>query len=577
VCAIITLMTQSEALEILKLGHNVFLTGPAGSGKTHLLNKYINFLKDNYVDVGITASTGIAATHMGGTTIHSWTGMGIKDSLTKFDLEELKTRKYLKDRFDRTQVLVIDEVSMLHHYRLDLIDQICRHMKNIDKPFGGMQVILCGDFFQLPPIARSGEPLAQFAYESEIWKTANFKICYLEEQHRQTDQAFLKVLNEIRKNNLSEAGMKHLTDRMKTEKGIPARLNDISRSGGEPTRLHTHNIDVDEINARELQKLSGQQREFKMETKGRKPLVDSLVKSCLAPECLKLKVGAKVMFVKNNFEEGFVNGTLGKVVSFTGEGPVVQIKNGRNIYVKPVSWMIEEDGQAKALIMQYPLRLAWAITVHKSQGMSLDAIEVDLSKSFEKGMGYVALSRVRSLDGLTLLGLNDMAVQVRGEVLDFDEEIKKVSNKHLVEMLSLSDADKLERQKKFLQKISPEKTRSGKIKKIKISTFDETRKMFEAGMNLNEIANGRGLSIKTVFDHIEKLLEEDPKLDIRQLENEISINKFTKIARAFRDIYGDNRELRLTPVMKVLENEGNKGYSFEDLRLVRLFLKKRGM
>ena len=153
---------------------------------------------------------------------------------------------------------------MLHHFRLDLIDEICRHMKNNDVPFGGLQVILCGDFFQLSPIARSGEPLARFAYEAEIWKEADFKICYLEEQHRQTDQAFLKVLNEIRKNNLSEEGMRHLLSRQR------ARLT----AGIEPTRLHTHNIDVDEINSRELAKLPGQQREFQMESHGRKPLVD---------------------------------------------------------------------------------------------------------------------------------------------------------------------------------------------------------------------------------------------------------------------------------------------------------------
>ncbi len=553
-------------MEILKLGHNVFLTGPAGSGKTHLLNKYINFLKDNYVDVGITASTGIAATHMGGTTIHSWTGMGIKDDLSKYDLEELKTRKYLKNRFDRTQVLVIDEVSMLHHFRLDLINKICQYMKNSLLPFGGIQVILCGDFFQLPPIARAGEPLAQFAYEAEIWKEANFKICYLEEQHRQTDSAFLKVLNEIRGNRLSEEGMRHLKSRANVK-----NLNNL-----EPTRLHTHNVDVDEINRRELEKLHGQQREYQMETKGKKPLVDSLVKSCLAPEVLKLKTGAKVMFVKNNFEEGYVNGTLGKVEAFDSDGPIVRTTHGKTIHVKPASWMIEEDGKPKATIGQYPLRLAWAITVHKSQGMSLDAIEVDLSKSFERGMGYVALSRVRSLAGLNLLGLNEMAVTVRGEVLDFDEELKNISNKHLAEMHSLSDEERKERQKKFLQKISPERTAGGKIKKKKISTFEETRKMFDAGMNLNEIANGRGLSIKTIFDHIEKLLDEDPKLDIRQLQNEISTNKFKKIWGVFNDIYGDNRELRLTPVMKILGGE-NSGFSFEDLRLVRLFLKKKGM
>ena len=282
------------------------------------------------------------------------------------------------------------------------------------------------------------------------------------------------------------------------------------------------------------------------------------------------------MFVKNNFEEGYVNGTLGKVVGFEPEGPVVQTAYGKNIHVKPVNWMIEEDGKPLATIGQYPLRLAWAITVHKSQGMSLDAIEVDLSKSFEKGMGYVALSRVRSLEGLTLLGLNEMAVQVRGEVLDFDEELRKISNKHLAEMASLSDADRKEKQKKFLQKISPERTATGRVKKKKFSTFEETRNYLENGLNINEIANAKGVSVKTVFDNLEKLLNDDPKLDIRGLEKEITVSKFKKIWGVFNSIYGDNRELRLTPVMKVLEKE-KFSCSFEDLRLVRLFLKKKGM
>jgi ATP-dependent exoDNAse (exonuclease V) alpha subunit len=439
-------MTQLEALEILKLGHNVFLTGPAGSGKTHLLNSYIKYLKNNHVEVGITASTGIAATHMGGTTIHSWTGMGIKDNLTEIDLEELRERKYLRDRFNKTQVLVIDEVSMLHHYRLDLVDEICRHMKKNGAPFGGLQVILCGDFFQLPPISRFGEPEAQFAYGSKVWKEANFRICYLEEQHRQTDKAFLKVLNEIRGNKLSPDSLKNLKNRQNKK---PKTETEI-----EPTLLHTHNVDVDEINARELARLTGQGREYEMESKGKKALVDSLKKSCLAPETLKLKVGAKVMFVKNNFDEGYVNGTLGKVVGFDSEGPIVRTFSGKNIHVQPANWMIEEEGKAKATIGQYPLRLAWAITVHKSQGMSLDAIEVDLSKSFERGMGYVALSRVRTLDGLCLLGLNDMAVLVRPEVLSFDEELKKISNRHLAELETMTAKERKERQADFLHSIS---------------------------------------------------------------------------------------------------------------------------
>src|SRR3989344_7877410 len=149
-------MTQKDALEILKIGCNCFITGAAGSGKTHLLNDYIKFLKQNGVEVGVTASTGIAATHMGGMTIHSWTGLGIKDNLTEYDLEELETKKYLQDRLKNTSVLIIDEISMLDHRRLDLVERIARHLKKNQMPFGGMQIILCGDFFQLPPIQKIG-------------------------------------------------------------------------------------------------------------------------------------------------------------------------------------------------------------------------------------------------------------------------------------------------------------------------------------------------------------------------------------------------------------------------------------
>ena len=558
-------MTQKDALEILKMGHNVFITGPAGSGKTHLVNNYIKYLKDNDVEVGITASTGIAATHMGGTTVHSWTGMGIKDSLTMADLDELKTRKYLHDRFERTKVLIIDEVSMLHHFRLDLIDQVCRHMKNNDRPFGGMQVVLCGDFFQLPPIARFGEPAARFSFEANIWKEAGLKICYLEEQHRQNDQKFLKLLNEIRDNCVSESSMEHLK----------SRHNKRPENNCEPTRLHTHNVDVDEINEKELQKLPGQIHIYNMEGKGKKPLVDSLKKSCLAPEALRLKIGARVMFVKNNFEIGYVNGTLGSVTAFDGDGPIVTTNAGRNIAVRQVSWKIDEEGKTKAEISQYPLRLAWAITVHKSQGMSLDAVEVDLSKSFEKGMGYVALSRVRSLSGLKLIGLNDMATKVRDEVLEYDGELRKISAKHLAELDRLTEAEMKEKQEDFLAKIAPPRDPSGKTKKHKISTFEETRHYLEAGMNINEIASAKGVQAKTILDHLEKLLDSDHDLDIANLESEMSAVKFKKIWKAFNDIYGDNRELRLTPVMEKLGS--NPGVTFEEMRIVRLFLKKKGL
>jgi ATP-dependent exoDNAse (exonuclease V) alpha subunit len=160
-------MLQSHALDILKLGKNVFLTGPAGSGKTYVLNEYVRYLKSHGVDVAVTASTGIAATHLGGQTIHSWSGLGVRDTLTDYDIDDLMQRAYLYKRFERTKVLIIDEVSMLHHYRLDLIEWICRQFKRNEKPFGGMQVVFCGDFFQLPPVTRGEIVESEFAYKSD--------------------------------------------------------------------------------------------------------------------------------------------------------------------------------------------------------------------------------------------------------------------------------------------------------------------------------------------------------------------------------------------------------------------------
>lgn len=390
-------MTQKEALEILKMGKNAFVTGAAGSGKTHLLNEYIKYLRENgaHSAIGITASTGVAATHMGGMTIHAWSGLGIRDRLTDGDLEDMEERQYLWKRFEKAGVLIIDEISMLHHFRLDLVEQIVRSFKRNGKPFGGLQIILVGDFFQLPPVSRSGEEPARFAYHSEIWESLNLKICYLEEQHRQSDKDFLEVLNAVRDNKVSEK----ILERLK------GRFNKKTEGTVEPTRLYSHNMNVDAENDRELGRVLGDIYEYKMTDSGIPNLVLALKKTCLAPEVLRLKVGARVMFVKNNFEMGYANGTLGMVAECNSAIIRVKTYGGTIIDVPLGSWRVEEGTRVLAEINQYPLRLAWAITVHKSQGMSLDAAEVDLSQSFEKGMGYVALSRVRTLAGLSLKGL----------------------------------------------------------------------------------------------------------------------------------------------------------------------------
>ncbi len=434
-------MTQKEALDILKMGHNVFLTGPAGSGKTFLLNTYIDYLRKCSTTVAITASTGIAATHMEGLTIHSWSGIGIRTVLTRQDMKRLFYNDHIRERIARTKVLVIDEISMLADYHIDLVDQVCRELRENALPFGGLQVVFCGDFFQLPPIQEAGKPAPKFAYSALAWKNANVQICYLEKQFRQKDQELLDALNAIRGGEVSNEIVKKLMER-----------HNVSVKGfSKPTRLYTHNIDVDAVNAFELSRIRGPEVTYAMHETGEPELVIKLKKGCLAPAVLALKKDAVVMFLKNNFTQGFVNGTIGVVIGFEKDNnyPIVRLKNDKEIIVSPDSWKIGEDGVVDAQITQIPLRLAWAITIHKSQGMSLDCAEIDLSKAFSDGMGYVALSRVRSLAGIKLIGLNDQALRVNNEVIQHDEVFREKSEKVRKELKALSPKAKRTMQKNF--------------------------------------------------------------------------------------------------------------------------------
>jgi hypothetical protein len=427
-------------------------------------------------------------------------------------------------------------------------------MKRSDKPFGGIQVVLCGDFFQLPPIARFGEPKAQFVYASEAWEEAEFTICYLIQQFRQQDDAALSVLNDIRSGEISELTKEHLM----------SRHNVRSSKYTVSTKLFTHNVDVDVLNDIELQKIEGGTiTEYPMETKGREVLALALKKSCLAPEILRLKPGARVMCVKNNFEAGFVNGTLGVVVSCDVDNdPIVRTTSGKKIKISRASWKIEEDGKTKAEILQYPLRLAWAITVHKSQGMSLDAIEVDLSKSFEPGMGYVALSRVRTLEGLTILGINDMALRVHEDAQAFEDEMKKLSKSALKEFKSLSTKERAFLQEEFLAHSR------GFKKEKKLATHEETALLIEEKKSLSEIAKTRGITTETVVAHIEKLIDEESRVDMRYLKHEMPSAHFVKVEKAIKEILKKEKEVRLTPIKNIV----GPNVSYLNIRLARALL-----
>lgn len=547
-------MTQKEALDILKLGHTTYLTGPAGSGKTHVLRSYISYLRKCGIEVAVTASTGIAATHLGGQTIHSWSGIGVKDELTPFDLDELEGRRGLWKRYENTHVLIIDEVSMLAAEQLDMVDRIARHMKRTDRPFGGMQVVFSGDFFQLPPVRR-GE--VRYAYESRVWTEAPPVVCYLETQYRQKDPAFYNVLNDVRSRNVTG----------KTRSYLESRLNISPDEHIEITRLFTHNADVDEINERELTRLDTEEYTFEMTSRGPKKLVGTLKNGCLAPEALRLKVGAAVMFVKNDPKGAFVNGTLGRVVDIEHGMPVVECNDKSKVTAEPMSWKFEDGGDVRAEVTQVPLRLAWAITVHKSQGMTLDAAEMDLSKTFVPGQGYVALSRVKGLKSIFLKGLNDQALEVDPRVAFADKALKQRSEIARARYQELSHDAIRDKQAHFVEDrggaIDGSKDARASRSAARIPTVDKTKALLSEG-SLASIAKERGLTEATIIKHIQQLAERGDVLDIDHLRP--TGDRFEVMIEAFRE----SSETKLTPIKRILEKRGIS-VTYRELECARAF------
>lgn len=645
-------MRQSSALDILKTGQNVFLTGSAGSGKTYTLNQYINYLRARRVPVAVTASTGIAATHMNGTTIHSWSGIGIKDELSDRDLTNLSRKQFLADRLKDTAVLIIDEISMLHAKQLNLVSQVLKYVRKNDKAFGGIQVVVAGDFFQLPPIGSKGETNREkFAFMSEAWLDAKFHICYLSEQHRQVSEAanggldLDDILNQIRRQEVTFEAIAAL------EATFDQNV-DIKR-----TRLYTHNLNVNKINDKELAALDGEMMRFEATSTGDSKLVETLKKTVRTQDDLVLKVGAKVMFIKNNSELGVSNGTMGELIGFaavkiddskdtsddliedtaqdaesatdksvkdkgkkttkdkggdkkppkdkkptTQKMPVVRLNSGREVIAEPEEWIIEDEtGDVLASYLQVPLCLAWAITIHKSQGMTLEAAEIDLSRTFELGQGYVALSRLKSLAGLQLLGMNDMSLQLDPLARGADKRFLALSEEADANYAMLDEESMRQAHEKFilksggtlsksvieayanLQKKRREQQQAQIDKKQKLgnqvsdksdSTLLATRILLEESLSIAEISQARQLSQSTIMRHIAELKSQDPSLACDHLGPDDEV--MTAVGNAYMAIkvannpndFNDDGSVKLRPIFEHLK----QAVDYNTIRLALIFI-----
>jgi len=568
---------QQITLKILKSGKSVFLTGSAGTGKTHVLHEYILYLKSRKIYPTIVAPTGIAASHLNGQTIHSYFALGIRDNIDEYFIENLLDKKYLQTRFSKLKVLIIDEISMVSPEIFTSIDKIIQAFKQNHQPFGGIQVILSGDFFQLPPISK-GFKEKRFAWQSPSWKDLNLQTCYLEKKFRQDDDKLISILDDIRSGHISTATYDILNSRLNKELDIKFT----------PTKLYTHNIDVDKINSQELEKLDTKAYTFEYEYEGAKSNIEKLFKSSLVQETITLKKDAVVMFIKNNPEKGYINGTTGVVINFSkvDKLPIVRLANGYIVTVEYDNWSMEnEQGKAIAKISQIPLKLAWAITIHKSQGMTLDAAQIDLSKTFEVGQGYVALSRIKNIEGLQLIGFNDTALMVDPLILSIDHRIKQASIRTKETIQNYSDEQLEALYISYIKKlggtlnsqiIREEKAKLTEKKDIKIEvklpSHIITKNVMANFDTLEKLAIARDVSIGTIINHFSLLKKENIKIDISKylpsLETINLINQAIKTIKEKnnKDDFSEDGKIRLKPIFTQLDEK----ISYDDIKLTLL-------
>ena len=397
--------SQQHAYDLFTQGKNIFISGQAGTGKSFIINMIYNHAKLNNKKINVTALTGCAALllNMKATTIHSWGGIGIGGEVSTLISN---IRKYKKLENWTIDILVVDEVSMMSKSLFELLDTIGKKLRKNPKPFGGIQLVFCGDFYQLPPIDDS------FCFESPSWNQTFDKTILFTKNYRQQDDGFQQLLNEVREGNISPEGCKLLLDCTKKEVG----------DGIKPTIIYPTKRLADQVNQFENLTLESDSHTYKSNKSnliGHISLeLDKQIKKGGIDETIVLKIGSQVMCIVNLDQDiGVVNGSQGLVIDFSDGFPIVQFKTCKMI-IKPHLWKndkYENDG-----IYQIPLILSWAITIHKAQGISLDEAMINIGSSvFEYGQTYVALSRVRTKEGLYIKSLDISRIKANPKVIEF--------------------------------------------------------------------------------------------------------------------------------------------------------------
>lgn len=438
---------QQEIFDYYKSGQNVFLTGPGGCGKSYLLKHIIKDATEQNKKISICAMTGCAALLLGcgAKTVHSWAGIGIAKGQDDIIVTQIMTNKYKKKNWKTTQILILDEVSMMSKRMFELLDRIGKRVRNSSKPFGGIQLIFSGDFYQLPPVNKRAENIDEsaFCFESPLWRETFDAQVLLDEVFRQKDQAYVDVLHQIREGKLYKEDVLLLRTRLIKNLELEDEEN-IMHNGIKPVKLlptkssvqiinssEMDNIKEDEINIKykaiyEPDELTTSKSSYKRPTTKQLEAEENfIVNNSLFDRQLVLKKGAQVMCIANlDLDQGICNGSTGIITDFRYDSltksnhPIVKFNNGSLRLIERHTWM--SDNYPGFKITQYPLILAWAVTIHKSQGATLDTAEIDIGSSvFAPGQTYVALSRVKSLEGLYLRSFNHNKIKTVPKVNEF--------------------------------------------------------------------------------------------------------------------------------------------------------------
>lgn len=398
---------QKLAIKVLQGQENVFLTGAAGSGKSFVLKAYLKSLSANSGDSGnsgntwvpILASTGAAAILVGGRTFHSFFGLGIMEGGVQKTIERALLNKRVRKRLKKTHAVIIDEVSMISGPQLRAAEAIARKARDNTAPWGGMRIIAVGDFAQLPPVNPFGET-KEWAFLDDVWQVSRFRPIVLGQVMRATDPAFLAVLNDVREGKVTEQVRHFLNARAES---VPS---------GEYTCLFPRREAVERYNLERLAAIRHPLHSFETVYEGKAKDIEAFRKHSPLTDVIALKKDALVMLRQNDPAGDYVNGSLGHITKISEESLSIRLlRNGETVTIEQAEFtLLNADGQPVVKARNFPVSLAWAITIHKAQGATIDRIYVDLKRAWEPGQAYVALSRARSPNGIYVNGWNPSSI-----------------------------------------------------------------------------------------------------------------------------------------------------------------------